>query len=91
MKDLSKSLPIPEEVQSTDAHELLRVWDIHGKQRVSISSELGGEPSQFGQLLAQIALHSCQVYQHNESISSEDSLRQILQGFKEEVAKGVGR
>ncbi len=91
MTDNSKSLPIPPEVQTPEAHELLRVWDINGKQRVSISSGLGGEPFQFGQLLAQIALHSTQVYEQNEDLKRTDSLRKILLGFKEEIAKEVGK
>ncbi len=84
-----KTLPVPAEVQSADAHELVRVWDVEGKQYVSISSGLGGDAKQFGQLLAQIALHSAQVYEKNEKIDRADCLRQILVGFKEEVAKEV--
>ena len=84
-----KTLPIPAEVQSADAHELVRVWDVEGKQHVSISSGLGGDAKQFGQLLAQIALHSAQVYEKNEKMDRADCLRQILMGFKEEVAKEV--
>ena len=87
--DTPKTLPIPAEVQSADAHELVRVWDVEGKQHVSISSGLGGDAKQFGQLLAQIALHSAQVYEKNEKIDRADCLRQILMGFKEEVAKEV--
>ncbi len=89
MSETPKTLPIPEEVQSGDAHELVRVWDVNGKQHVSISSGLGGDAKQFGQLLAQIALHSSQVYENNENIMRTDCLRQILLGFKEEVAKEV--
>ncbi|MGB3621375.1 MAG: DUF5076 domain-containing protein [Ketobacter sp.] len=89
--EIPKTLPIPTEVQNADAHELVRVWDVEGKQHVSISSGLGGDAKQFGQLLAQIALHSSQVYEKNERIDRASCLRQILMGFKEEVAKEVTR
>lgn len=87
--DVPKTLPMPEEAFTSDAHELIRVWDIEGKQTVSISSGLGGDARQFGQLLAQIALHSAQVYEKNEQMDRAECLRQILIGFKEEVAKEV--
>ncbi|AUM13946.1 DUF5076 domain-containing protein [Ketobacter alkanivorans] len=91
MTEQPKTLPIPPEVQNTDAHELVRVWDVDGKQHVSISSGLGGSPKQFGQLLAQIALYSSQIYEKTEKLERADCLRQILMGFKEEVAKEVTR
>ena len=71
--------------------EIMHVWDVDGKQHVSISSALGGSPKQFGQLLAQIALYSAQIYEQNEKLERTDCLRQILTGFKEEVAKEVTR
>lgn len=89
MTNSPKTLPIPPEVQHGDAHELVRVWDLHGNQHVSISNGLGGQPKQFGQLLAQIALYSSSVYENNEAIRRDDCLRQILLGFKEEIAKEV--
>lgn len=91
MSDTPKTLPIPPEVQTGDAHELVRVWDVSGNQHVSISNGLGGSPTQFGQLLAQIALYSSQVYEKNEKIERADCLRQVLMGFKEEIAKEVTR
>ena len=42
-------------------------------------------------LLAQIALYSAQIYEQNEKLERTDCLRQILTGFKEEVAKEVTR
>ncbi|MAR91399.1 MAG: DUF5076 domain-containing protein [Pseudomonadota bacterium] len=89
MTENPKTLPIPPEVQTGDAQELVRVWDVQGKQHVSISNALGGSPRQFGQLLAQIALYSSQIYQQTEKLEPSDCLRQILTGFKEEVAKEV--
>jgi len=91
MSDHPKTLPIPPEIQNSEAQELVRVWDVDGKQHVSISSALGGSPKQFGQLLAQIALHSSQIYEQTEKLERTDCLRQILMGFKEEVAKEVTR
>lgn len=85
-----KTLPVPPEIQSNeDAHELIRVWDVEGNQHVSISNALGGEARQFGQLLAQIALYSSKVYENNENIERATCLKDILTGFKEEVAKEV--
>ena len=89
MSDAPKTLPVPPAAQSSDAHELVRVWDVNGNQHVSISSGLGGDAKQFGQLLAQIALHSSQVYENNENIQRTYCLRLILLGFKEEIAKEV--
>ncbi|HVL02542.1 MAG TPA: DUF5076 domain-containing protein [Dongiaceae bacterium] len=86
----SHNLPVPPEAQSDDAHELIRVWDIKGHQHVSISNNLGGRPREFGQLMAQIALHASVVYEKNAGKSSADCLREILMGFKEEVSKNVG-
>ena len=91
MTDHPKTLPVPPEVQNSDAQELVRVWDVDGKQHVSISNALGGSPKQFGQLLAQIALYSSQIYEQTEKMDPSECLRQILTGFKEEVAKEVTR
>ena len=90
MSHSKKPLPVPPEAESDDAHELLRVWDISGNQHVSISNDLGGQPKEFGQMLAQIALHSSVVYEKNSGKKSADCLREILMGFKEEVSKNVG-
>lgn len=90
MSQLSNNLPVPPEAQSPDAHELIRAWDVNGNQHVSISSNLGGQPREFGQLLAQIALHASLVYEKNAKKTSADCLRDILLGFKEEIAKNVG-
>ena len=89
MSNTPKTLPIPPEIQNSDAHELIRVWDVQGNQHVSISNALGGDAKQFGQLLAQIALYSSQVYENNESIDRVTCLREILTGFKDEIAKEV--
>lgn len=89
MSHSHQQLPVPPEAQSDKAHELVRVWDVDGNQHVAISSHLGGQPREFGQLLAQIALHSLQVYEKNAGKSRSDCLREILTGFKEEVAKSV--
>ena len=90
MPKAPKMLPIPPEIQNNaDAHELIRVWDIDGNQHVSISNALGGEARQFGQLLAQIALYSSKVYESNERIDQATCLKDILTGFKEEIAKEV--
>lgn len=89
MSDAPKTLPVPEAVLTEAAHELIRVWNIGGRQQVSISRDLGGDPAQFGQLLAQIALHSAGVYESNEDIARADSLRQILTGFKSEIEREV--
>ena len=83
-------LPVPLEAQSADAHELIRAWDVNGHQHVSISTNLGGLPKEFGQLLAQIALHASVVYERNAKKPKADCLREILMGFKEEVSKNVG-
>ncbi len=90
MSQSKQQLPIPPEAQSDAAHELVRVWDVNGNQHVAISSHLGGQPREFGQLLAQIALHSVQIYERNAGKSRSDCLRDILMGFKEEVSKNVG-
>jgi hypothetical protein len=90
MSDSKRHLPVPPEAQSDAAHELVRVWDVNGNQHVSISSDLGGQPKEFGQLLAQIALHSAMVYEKNVGKARSDCLREILMGFKEEVSKNVG-
>jgi hypothetical protein len=90
MSQSKNQLPVPPEAQSDAAHELVRVWDVNGNQHVAISSNLGGQPKEFGQLLAQIALHSVQVYERNSGKPRSDCLREILMGFKEEVSKNVG-
>ena len=89
MSQSKQQLPVPPEAQSDDAHELVRVWDVNGNQHVAISSNLGGHPKEFGQLLAQIALHSVVVYEKNARMARTDCLREILMGFKEEVSKNV--
>ncbi len=90
MSQNRNALPVPPEAQSADAHELIRAWDVNGHQHVSISTSLGGMPREFGQLLAQIALHAAAVYERNAKKPRADCLREILTGFKEEVSKNVG-
>lgn len=90
MSQSKQQLPVPPEAQSDKAHELVRVWDVDGNQHVAISSNLGGQPREFGQLLAQIALHSVVAYEKNAGLTRAECLREILMGFKEEVSKNVG-
>lgn len=90
MSDNKQQLPIPPEARNDAAHELIRAWDVNGNQHVAISNQLGGQPKEFGQLLAQIALHSLQVYERNAGKSRSDCLRDILTGFKEEVFRNLG-
>lgn len=89
MSHPKNQLPIPPEAQSDTAHELVRVWDVSGNQHVAITNNLGGQPREFGQLLAQIALHSVQVYERNSGKPRSDCLREILMGFKEEISRNV--
>lgn len=90
MASNSGSLPLPPEAQLPDARELLHVWDVRGNQHVALTPQLGGSPKEFGQLLAQIALHAAAVYERNAHRPKADCLREILTGFKEEVSKNVG-
>jgi len=77
-------------IEDKDSFELLRVWAAFNQQHVSIHSELNGDASGFGYLLAELALHGSKLYSQRFNISEVEALKEILDGFNAEIIRESG-
>jgi hypothetical protein len=86
-----KELEIPQAaLKDKDAFELLRVWAAFEEQHVTIHSALNGEAKEFGFLLAELALHGSKLYAERGGTSETDALKEILDGFNDEIINERG-
>lgn len=79
-------LMIPPAVnEDQEAFEILRVWASKGEQHVTIHSGLNGDASDFGVMLADLAYHGANLYSEKFSVSLEESLKNIVKGFQDQI------
>jgi hypothetical protein len=84
-------LVIPQAAKDdADSFELLRVWAAHDQQHVSIHSGLNGSASDFGFLIAELALHGAKLYAQRFNQPEGQMLTEILQGFNDEIRNQSG-
>ncbi|HEX7902744.1 MAG TPA: DUF5076 domain-containing protein [Chitinophagaceae bacterium] len=79
-------LMIPPAVKDDpEAFEILRLWAANGEQHITIHSGLNGNAYDFGYLLAQLAHHGANLYAERFNITFQESLKQIIVGFTDEI------
>ena len=84
-------LKIPEAaLKDKNAFEILRVWAAFEEQHVTIHSGLNGNASDFGFLLAELALHGAKLYSERLSLDKDAALEEILYGFDKEIINQSG-
>jgi hypothetical protein len=82
---VEKSLPIPPDVEvDTNAVELVRVWAAHGRQHVSLATNIWTDPAAWGIMLVDLAKHIALAYEQSTAMHSADALRRIKEGFDAE-------
>ena len=80
-------LPIPPPIASDkNARELLRVWAAHGRQHISIATEVWDDPAAWGIMLVDLAKHIARSYQERENVDAAQTLKRIKEGFDAEWA-----
>ncbi|CBL46139.1 Hypothetical protein HDN1F_25560 [gamma proteobacterium HdN1] len=90
MKFHSHELPLPPQIDhDPDAIEVLRLWQSGTQHHVSMNPKLEGKPENFGAALAQLAIHSASIHAKHHKISTEEALRRIIHGYKNELASKV--
>jgi hypothetical protein len=78
-------LPIPPDAQNDSrARELLRLWAAHGKQHVSLATNLWEDPAAWGIMLVDLAKHVASAYRLNRERKFDDILGRIREGFDAE-------
>lgn len=96
MKQHANELSIPQEVlEDSNALELFRIWHSNNKEHITMQNRAPLDPTDLGALLANIAIYCSVQSEQHEQTSQSDSLKQILQGFKNEIAnhtlRGAGK
>lgn len=78
-----KELPTTDTIKEhSDAVELLRVWQVNGKQEFIIASEVWEDPAAWGLLLADLARQITDSYGANSGYGNQkDVLQRIRQGL----------
>ncbi len=77
-----KQLPIPPAVEKDPkALELIRVWAAHGKQHISLATDIWEDPAAWGILLVDLAKHVALAYQLGSGRNSAVVLKRIKEGF----------
>ena len=80
-----RELPIPPDVENDPkALELMRVWAAHGKQHVSLATNLWDDPRCWGIMLVDLAKHIALAYELSSGKDSTGVLGRIREGFDAE-------
>jgi Domain of unknown function (DUF5076) len=80
-----RELPVPRAAESdARAVELLRVWAAHGKQHVSLATNLWKDPASWGIMLVDLAKHVASAYQSTTGNDFTAVLSRIREGFDAE-------
>jgi hypothetical protein len=78
-------LPVPPAAAGdARAIELLRVWAAHGKQHVSLATNIWNDPAAWGVMLVDLARHIATAYQQTEEQDYASVLNRIREGFDAE-------
>jgi Domain of unknown function (DUF5076) len=78
-------LPVPPAAAGdARAIELLRVWAAHGKQHVSLATNIWNDPAAWGVMLVDLARHIANAYQQTEEQDYASVLNRIREGFDAE-------
>jgi hypothetical protein len=78
-------LPVPPAAEAdARAIELVRVWAAHGKQHVSLATNIWKDPAAWGVMLVDLAKHIAIAYQKNEENGYLSVLNRIREGFDAE-------
>lgn len=86
-----KELVIPPiAVSDPNSFEILRVWAANEEQHVSINSDLNGDASDFGYMLAQLAIHGSKLYSQKFNEAETKMLSRILTTFNAEIENNTG-
>jgi hypothetical protein len=80
----------PAALEDPNSFEILRVWAANEEQHVTIHSGLNGDASDFGYLLAQLALHGSKLYSERDGKTETQMLKDILEGFSREIIDNDG-
>jgi hypothetical protein len=64
--------------------ELLRVWAAHGKQHVSLATNLWTDPASWGIMLVDLAKHVASAYKQTTDKEFASVLKRIKEGFDAE-------
>jgi hypothetical protein len=76
--------------EDPNSFEILRVWAANNEQHVTIHSNLNGNACDFGYLIAQLVIHGAKLYAQRNNRLEEDMLKEILQGFNDEIKYNSG-
>jgi Domain of unknown function (DUF5076) len=87
---MSELIIPPAAQKDPEAFEILRVWAANGEQHITIHSELKGEAYDFGNMLADLALHGVNLYAERFNISIKQCLKEIIEGFQDEIDNQKG-
>lgn len=80
----ANALPEPTAVSHDPrAVELLRVWAAHGKQHVTLATDLWNDPASWGIMLVDLAKHVANAYQ-SRGMDIAVALQRVREGFDAE-------
>jgi hypothetical protein len=75
-------LPIPAAVDSDPrARELIGIWVAHGKQHISIATDVWEDPAAWGIMLVDLMKHLAVAYEQSTGSEYGCVLRRIREGF----------
>ncbi|MGC1276307.1 MAG: DUF5076 domain-containing protein [Planctomycetaceae bacterium] len=78
-------LPVPSPIDSDPrAIELLRIWAAHGKQHVSLATNVWDDPAAWGIMLVDLAKHVASAYQQTTGKEYTSLLNRVREGFDAE-------
>ena len=82
---MNAELPIPPRVfPDPDAAEVVRIWTAHGKQYVSLATNVWDDPAAWGIMLVDLARHVARAYQQTTGSDHAVSLSRIREVFDAE-------
>jgi hypothetical protein len=86
MDEFELEIP-PEALTDPERFELLRLWAAHEQLHVTISSSLGGEAEDFGELLADLFEHASRMYAQRDKRPLSEVRTGILENFQRRIER----
>lgn len=77
--------------EDPNSFELIRVWAANGEQHVTIHSELQGDESDFGYMLADLAIHGSYLYSERYGRPIKEVKKRILDALIRELEEGTDK